>query len=505
MLSNGLKSCHWLVLSAILLLVETARALPADEHSELSVSNTESESPVTVPDFVATSEWQELLPDQVVPRGLHIRLNMETGKREAKMVETDKESEEHMRAIAIGSNAQEATISVATDISGNVVMGEIADDIHLATDEGDKYDAFEDYSGNGESNDGDQDEVPPAEPNWNHEKMYEVLQALPEPPKIDGMDIHLAHDKLTAAEFRNQIVTLWKRRQAELKVALESLQDDAKYLGKLLQQLNEAEQRGDTDNQLSVLEVLEWEVQDLDKTHVFNYIGGFGVVAKYLNSTILPVRASVAWVIGSAVKNYRDGQEWAIDAGCIPLLIESLKLKSSSDKKDATDVLEVKKKSIYALSSIIRANARGQRLFLLHDGPGILAGIFNDAYPAKLQLKVLFFVYDLMVEASAMSLHHTTGLESALINLAKTFQSLEWCERFSTTFVTMAPQLAHRQVIELVDALRHQLPKCQQIYQVSGVKSVVGVLSKRLTEDAELDAEEKKELAMLFEDFQSRL
>ena len=36
--------------------------------------------------FVATSSWQEVLPGQRVPGGLHVRLNLETGKKEARLL-----------------------------------------------------------------------------------------------------------------------------------------------------------------------------------------------------------------------------------------------------------------------------------------------------------------------------------------------------------------------------------------------------------------------------------
>lgn len=324
-----------------------------------------------------------------VTQGLHVRLNLETGKREAKLVDPNEEAtEESMRSVVVDPNAKETTVTVSTDISGDIVPTEEDDDTLTVTDEVVSEDADDVTTDSSELTNTEEDEAPPAEPNWNHEKIYDVLQALPEPPKVEGMDIHEAHEKLSPAEFRKQIVTLWKKRQAELKEALESLQDDAKYLGKLLEQFKDAEQRGDTEGQLSVLEVLEWEVQDLDKTHVFNFIGGFGIIAEYLNSTNLPVRSHAAWVVGSAAKNYKDGQEWAIDAGVMPKLIDSLTLEIPSTEETAKDVLEVKKKAIYALSSIVRSNERGQRLFKLHNGPELLAGLFNDAHPTKLQLKV---------------------------------------------------------------------------------------------------------------------
>ena len=41
--------------------------------------------------FVATEEWQEVRPGQRVPGGLHVRMNLETGKKEAKLLEQDKD------------------------------------------------------------------------------------------------------------------------------------------------------------------------------------------------------------------------------------------------------------------------------------------------------------------------------------------------------------------------------------------------------------------------------
>ena len=53
-------------------------------------SNCESSS-----DFIATKEWQEIAEGQRVPAGLHYRINFETGKKEAKILEEDNESDEN--------------------------------------------------------------------------------------------------------------------------------------------------------------------------------------------------------------------------------------------------------------------------------------------------------------------------------------------------------------------------------------------------------------------------
>ena len=46
-------------------------------------------------DFIATNEWQDIQEGQKVPAGLHYRMNLATGKKEAKLLveENDAESD----------------------------------------------------------------------------------------------------------------------------------------------------------------------------------------------------------------------------------------------------------------------------------------------------------------------------------------------------------------------------------------------------------------------------
>lgn len=324
-------------------------------------------------------------------QGLHIRLNLETGKREAKLIdENDNDDPEAVtRDVSV---TKDASVTVATDVTGEidaiVAPATASQGLVAVVDEPEELEAVEEEAASSKDEpQAEEGELDPSEPNWNHEKMYEVLEALPQPPTVDGMDIHEARAKLAEPEFRRMMIKIWKRRQEELKEAMDSMQNDAKYLASLLDQFREAEQNDSTEDQVRVLEVLEWEVQDLDKTHVFNYIGGFDILAEYLNSTNLPVRAAASWVIGSAVKNYKDGQDWAIDAGVMPKLIHSLVLPVEGSES-AEEVIEVKKKALYALASLVRFNERGQRLFVLHNGPAALGDVFNDKHPQAFQIKV---------------------------------------------------------------------------------------------------------------------
>lgn len=356
-------------------------------------------------------------------------MNLETGKREAKLMDpTDTHVDESLRSVVVDPDA---TVTVATDVGGSVDTVVTKKTTATATD-----DATEQHTST------DDDEAPPAhEPAWNHEKMYEVLQALPEPPTLDdGMDLYDAHAKLSTPEFRRQIIKLWKKRQEDLKEALASMQDDSKHLSTLLEQLQDAERAGNTADMVQVLEVLEWEVQDLDKTHVFNFIGGFDVLTTYLNATDLAVRAHASWVVGSAAKNYRDGQTWAIDAGALPKLIDALALDApvATSAANASEiqrsVFEVKKKALYAISSLVLFSERGQRLFLLHDGPALLARVFDaKTHPTSVQLKAALLVHDLLLETDAADA--VGDVESSLQQLQRIFRSTEWCERLATFFL----------------------------------------------------------------------
>ena len=44
------------------------------------------------PKFVATKEWQDIQEGQSVPSGLHYRMNLETGRKEAKLMDVDVET-----------------------------------------------------------------------------------------------------------------------------------------------------------------------------------------------------------------------------------------------------------------------------------------------------------------------------------------------------------------------------------------------------------------------------
>ena len=70
-------------------LLDLPGQLNKDQFTRTKRVNTSSKR-----QFIATNEWQEINSDHIVPSGLHYRLNLETGKKEAKLLDKKNRSKE---------------------------------------------------------------------------------------------------------------------------------------------------------------------------------------------------------------------------------------------------------------------------------------------------------------------------------------------------------------------------------------------------------------------------
>ena len=336
--------------SVALTVVEDTNVDVCTEDGECSV---EASQPMDV--FEPTNDWKEILPNEAIPPGLHVRMNLETGKKEAKFMDPkDKKGIEPSDA---------STVSV--------------------------------------------------------DSLYNSLATLPQPPMINDMPLEEAHEKLSKEEFRAEIIRLWKKRQAMLVEAFASMENTATRLQSLIQEL--IDENVTTQRQLVLLEEIEWEVQDLDKAKDFHTLGGLDVIVRQLNASDFKVRAMSAWVIGSAVKHYEEAQHWALESGAMPLLLDSL-VEHRSDREASKDILELQKKVLYAIGSILRNNARAQRAFVVYDGHAALGNLLEVKTDEKLILKAVALIRDLIQEKTEVS-------ESALIQLQQYFTQPKWCAK----------------------------------------------------------------------------
>jgi nucleotide exchange factor SIL1 len=310
-------------------------------------------------------------------------MNLETGKKEAKLLdaEDDAAAEAPMRA------QSESIIESHTLLPKKAEERPLSsDDEHRVTD-----------------------------------SLYRSMSALPEPPSLDGMNIHEAHAHLSKDEFAVFIEKLWKARQKELSEANAALRDEVQFMRSQILTLvtppldtqMKTEVETNENYQVNVVQILkalenlEWEVQDLDKAKDFHTLGGLKATVQYLNASDVQVRAYAAWVVGSAVKHYPDAQLWALQAGAIPKLLQSLHFDAATKTMTATTMKrhedasasvavwsDMQRKVLYALSALLQYNTKCQMVFVRNHGVDILVRLIEHGSTPGLRHKVRRIIVD---------------------------------------------------------------------------------------------------------------
>lgn len=403
--------------------------------------------------FEPTHEWKDILPHQHIPGGLHVRINLSTGKKEAKLL--DEEGDEE-------------------------VSTEDYDQVEQDVKETDDTDAM----------------ILSDEASISVDGIVQVLQGLPEPPKISDMDIHEAHATLDPVEFKRHIVKLWKDRQTMLRDAMDSMQDSATHLQTLIDSIlpiadrydkgwihhNEEEEEKETQAYLIALEEIEWAVQDLDQAKDFHTLGGFVLIVDILShaSLRLSIRASAAWVLGSAIKHYDEAQDWALDVGALESLLSAL-VQHLPSSTSGGEMYLMQKKCLYALGALIRVHPRAQRLFGAQSGVEILSTYMDEATHSRLKLKIVQLVRDILTEESPPQ------ESSPLLTLQQSFRSTDWCLKVCREITTTTTStLDYAQ--EVLKTLESQLTECTLSFAER--REVQRTLEHFVTTVASLDKDE---------------
>ncbi|OQS06168.1 hypothetical protein THRCLA_20425 [Thraustotheca clavata] len=404
--------------------------------------------------FEPTSEWKEILPNQAIPGGLHVRINLSTGKKEAKLLDNDKNDKIVENTVDVDgfAVAQTSTQLVAEELSTSVV-----------------------------SESQEEQEIQPVEESERiAESLYNVLASLPEPPVLDGMNIQQAYSKLSKEEFAAYISKLWKARQAELKEASEAIRNEGLYMQNLIDTLLSPAPDANTyaKGLLSSLEKLEWEVQDIDKARDFNTMGGLFATIQLLNSSDLEVRSQAAWVVGSAIKHFQDAQTWALEAGAMPPLLDALSTINNSKQH-----FNMQRKALYALSALLQHNTKCQSVFVQNEGVTILTKLAGATMaPTPLRLKALLALHHLLVE------YQHDQSNSVLAEINSVIHSSSYC---TVARDVLNPSLSPKQALQvmeiMVETLASPPSRCNQVItgeeNIEKVKEYLGGWTEDIDEE----------------------
>jgi len=293
-----------------------------------------SSSPFPVPvadakEIVATKEWQKLQEGDTIPKGLHIKMDLETGSKWVKLVDENDTDENDKRPHVVSSSlvitedgsveqlqqgkgsdnlyssttlydktvkiTQLANAELSADASAKVTsqLMEQSRKANLA----ESIAALNDFKGDKSIGETD------------IQMMYRTLQSLPEEEHESmGMGLPpLLKDDATDEEkrvFEIQVRAIWSARQALLKkmeeeyladvtdIISERISSLTNYVGNPMKHVRDIlimeadERKSDLSTITGVLEDLEFQLTDLDNARDFHDMGGWPLLVAVLTDSI---------------------------------------------------------------------------------------------------------------------------------------------------------------------------------------------------------------------------
>ncbi|XP_076012376.1 nucleotide exchange factor SIL1 [Genypterus blacodes] len=333
------SSCSSMALFMLLLCCHIASTLGQKPDSALTVvENAEggdkgNEQEVTVLEedvenlkvVQPQEQWQTLKPDEAVPAGSHVRLNLQTGQREVKLAEENRQ--------------------------------------YWTNKHKEKEDSQTSFSAD------------------------ELKQALKK--MKDGDHVSKDADQQGSESFPHRSIEELKRDMAELDLLVET---DLQIMKRLLDQFNST--NSTTEHRLNILLELEYLVHQVDNAQMLCSMGGLQMVLGGLNSSDSRLQEQAAFVLGSALSSNPLVQVKAVEAGALQSLLTLLA---------TSQPLNVKKKVLFAVASLLRHFPYAQRHFLSHGGLQVLEVLFRTDSNGKFRSRIVTMLYDMISEKELIS------------------------------------------------------------------------------------------------------
>ncbi|BES96195.1 Nucleotide exchange factor [Nesidiocoris tenuis] len=380
--------------------------------------------------FKPTSDWQPLRKDQAIPRGLHVRMNLQTGEREAKLLDLEEEDINRQRRM--------------TEIIASEPPSPAPDYRPPEPDEPVKFD------------------------------KSELKQAL------HKMEDDFTGESENVARVRKQFRSYseLKKELGEIKL---NMKTDLEVLGQLIDDYRQTIDRrsgGAVDKkehelEESLLSQMEYLVHQYDNAIDFVKRDGIKeIVFPSLNSTSWKVRYESTKLLGSAVQSNPKAQIAALEAGVIPVLLRVLALDSH---------VKVKSGGLFALSCLIRRFPVAQKQFLDRGGLTVIVKQFKSdtSGQLKIQLKAINLLRDIVEEMREAELDLRIAAEDApdravvaerhrqqrQLNLWTRIVEEGWCQALTTLLSRHSEDL---QVVEVLsDGMASVANECAPVFKSS--------------------------------------
>lgn len=333
--------------------IQASEADGGDQTDEVEVSTDDSDA------FFPTSQWQTVGANQAIPPGLHIRMNLATGLKEAKLLEPEDDqkttemieiNEERQSSendeLSVGRGQRRGVINTKripfTVEQAREALAKIKDDSTIGSDE-------------------DVKSLPPALPDLSQDKQ-----------------------KLSVEEMEQVLEVLGLKMRSEVEIM-------ALQVETLMNASSTDEER------VHALNELEYYVHQIDNARDLNTIGGLVVVVQCLNDSSAYIREAAALVLGAAAQSNEQVQSDCLEYNTLQLLLDRLRVEDDG---------RTKKRLVFAISSVVRQSQPAQRQLVKLGGVAALTRLLHgseceeNGACQQLSLKALTLVTDLLVEHS---------------------------------------------------------------------------------------------------------
>ncbi|KAJ7411659.1 Nucleotide exchange factor SIL1 [Willisornis vidua] len=398
------------------------------------------------------TSMSQLHPCQAVPAGSHVRLNLQTGEREAKLPD----SEDGHGDTAQGSRRKR--------------LGKVDVDANSFTSQ----------------------------------ELKEALAKMKASEKAERK----AQEEEVRKKFRP--IEQLKEEFEKLNMKMET---DYEIMVKLISKFNSS--ASTLDEKVAALYDLEYYVHQVDNAKDFLSMGGLRLVIEGLNSTEAALKEHAAFVLGAALSRFIERGDYS-SMKTIPQAFHQIAanltpLRLSSNPKVQIEAIEggalqkllvilateqplaVRKKALFALSSMLRHFPYAQQQFLKLGGLQVLRSLFRQRGMETLHVRVVTLLYDLIMEKMLLEgSQHGEQMAEKLqqyqqVRLVPAVLEQDWCA-VPPTLLAMPEHDTREKVLKLVGVL---MAFCREHYR--GDPAMGTALGLLRSEYEELAAQEQRE------------
>uniref|UniRef100_A0A182NL09 Nucleotide exchange factor SIL1 n=1 Tax=Anopheles dirus TaxID=7168 RepID=A0A182NL09_9DIPT len=289
--------------------------------------------------FVPTQDWQEIKEGQAIPEGLHVRINLTTGKKEAKLL--DKEDG--------GSD----------DSSLSMVPGEELKDHKPVRSDGS-----------------------PTVAGMKLDALREALKDIPANEYAEEPE-----DESTRGRFKS-----YEQIKQELKDANVELKSDSEIMADLFDRFGETlMQSSPTDRQEldALFEDLQYLAHQIDNALQFIDSGGVEkIIWPSMNRTDdASTRVQALKLLGTLVQNNPKAKVALIERNGGANLLTALGRATTTEEISA---------ALYAFGGLVRKFPFAQKQLLTPHGYSVLYGVWQKKVELKVKVKVLQLIADVL-------------------------------------------------------------------------------------------------------------